>query len=124
MSLRRYTLIVVGLIGSSQAVTVLACDPATGSASLYGASLAAVNALLAHALVVWSASRSPTVFLGAVLGGMAVRLLALLALVVVGVRLLGLPPLPLVFSLLAHFATFQTLELLVLHRKTSRVSAR
>lgn len=124
MSPGRYALVVIGLLAASQAVTALASDSATATASLYGASLAASNALLAHALVTWSAPRSPTVFLAAVLGGMAVRLLALLALVVAGVRVLGLPTLPLVFSLLAHFATFLTLELTVLHRRTSKAYAR
>lgn len=91
----------------------------TARAALCGAALAAANTVAAYGLAVWSAGRSTSVFMGAVLGGMVGRMGLMLAAVVAGVLLLGLPKVPLALSLLAYFVVFLVFELAVLHRKTS-----
>ena len=65
--------------------------------------LAILNTLVAHALVSGRSAVRPRSFFGAVLGGMVGRMAVMLAAVIAGVLLLGLPRLPLVVSLLAYF---------------------
>ena len=72
----------------------------------------------------WSAGRSTTAFLRAVLGGMLARMALMLAAVLAGLLALGLPRLPLAFSLLSYFALFLTMELTILHRQTSSEGSR
>jgi hypothetical protein len=92
-------------------------DGPTRSASAFGAGLALVNTIAAHALVRWSTGRSTQAFLGAVLGGMIGRMGLMLAAVIAGVVWLGLPRLPLVGTLLPYFVLFLVVELSVLHRE-------
>ncbi len=94
-------------------------DPPTRWAAAFGGALAVANTLAAHALVLWSSRRSTNAFLGAVLGGMVGRMALVLAAVVAGVLLLGLPRLPLAFSLLSYFVLFLVMELTILHRRTT-----
>jgi cellobiose-specific phosphotransferase system component IIC len=92
------------------------------AAILFGAVLAILNTLVAHALVSWSERRSTPAFFGAVLGGMVGRMAVMLAAVITGVLLLGLPRLPLVVSLLAYYTLFLVMELTVQHRHTRRTA--
>ena len=91
-------------------------------AIFFGAALATLNTLAAHALVSWSERRSTQAFIGAVLGGMLGRMAFMLGAVVLGVLVLGLPRLPLVVSLLAYFTLFLVMELTVQHRYTRRAA--
>jgi hypothetical protein len=119
VSLPRYSILVV-LVASTTLAAVLPLAPhvaETRLALLFGAGLAVVNTLAAHALVAWSERRSTEAFLAAVLGGMLGRIALLLAAVVTGVLVLGLPRLPLVASLLAYFLLFLVLELALQHRR-------
>jgi len=72
---------------------------------------------------VWSAGRSNNAFFTAVLGGMLGRMTVLLGAVLVGVLVVGLPKLPLTFSLLAYFVAFLVLELAVISRRPTGASA-
>jgi hypothetical protein len=56
--------------------------------------------------------------MGAVLGGMVGRMAVMLAAVVAGVLVLGLPKVPLAVSLLGYFVVFLVFELTVLQRRT------
>jgi hypothetical protein len=94
--------------------------PAAQRAVGFGALLAALNTALAYYLARWSHQRSPNAFLGVVLGGMFGRMLLMLAAVVLGVLALGLPRLPLAFSVLGYFTAFLIFELALIHRQTSR----
>jgi hypothetical protein len=124
MSLGRYTLIVLALVGSSLAVAWPALpaslDAQGRRAALLGSGIAAANTLLAYATTVWAERRSTKVFLGAVLGGMLGRMALMLLAVVLAVIGLGLPKVPLAVSLLGYFVVFLVIELSLLHRKTSR----
>lgn len=123
MSLARYALVVLGVMGSSLALLwpalAASTDPMTRWAAFFGGALAAANALLAYCLVLWSAPRSTNVFLGTVLGGMLGRMGLMLAAVIAAILVLGLPRLPLVISLLSYFVLFLVFELAVLQKTTT-----
>lgn len=123
MSLGRYSILVLGVALATLAlawpVALRRLDAPARAAVGVGASLALANTIAAHALVRWSAGRSTAVFLRAVLGGMVGRMALMLAAVVAGVLALGLPRLPLVFSLLSYFVVFLAMELTILQRQTS-----
>ncbi len=123
MSFARYALLVLAIVGGSLGLlwplVLRGLEPRARWAACAGSALAAFNTLVAYALVVWSQSRSTTVFFRAVLGGMVGRLGVMLAAVVAGILLLGLPKLPLTLSLLSYFVLFLVLELTQAHRRTS-----
>jgi hypothetical protein len=123
VSLARYALIVLAIVGGSLLLLVPALsgvlDRAGLVAMLFGGALAAFNTLLAFGIVSWSERRSTNAFLGAVLGGMVGRMAMMLAAVVAAVLLLGLPKVPLAVSLLSYFVLLLVLELSVLQKKTT-----
>jgi hypothetical protein len=99
-----------------------AADPLTVGSAAYGAGLAALNTIVAYALVIWSQGRSTRAFMGAVLGGMLGRMAFLLAAVVVGIGVWELKRIPLVMALLSYFVFFLVLELGVLQRRPTAVA--
>ena len=123
MSLGRYALIVLGVVGIPLGllwpVLRAAGDPRVAWAALAGGGLAALNTLLAYCLVLLSIDRSNRVFLGAVLGGMLGRMALLLAAVAAGIALLDLPRVPFAGSLIGYFVLFLILELAILQRRTT-----
>lgn len=125
MSLQRYSTLVVMIAAATLAAAalVLPSETSVRSAVVFGAVLATLNTVAAHALVAWSERRSTKVFLGAVLGGMVGRMALMLGAVVAGVLALDLPRLPLVASLLGYFMLFLVLEITLQHRHAGRVPA-
>jgi hypothetical protein len=127
LSLLRYTILVLCVAAAMSALAwgfaLRRADAPTRWAVAFGGALAVANTLAAHALVLWSSRRSTNAFLGAVLGGMVGRMGLMLAAVVAGVLLLGLPKLPLAVSLLSYFVLFLVMELSILHRRTSAAPA-
>ena len=123
MTLGRYAFVVIGLVGGTLALLwpFLPLDARGRGAAAFGAALAALNALVAYFLVLWSEERSTAAFFRAVLGGMAGRMALMLAAVLAGVFLLDLPKVPLALSLLAYFVLLLVLELTLVHRRTSLV---
>ena len=123
MSLGRYSILVLGVAFATLALAwplALRRLDAPGRAAVgFGVSVALANTIAAHALVCLSAGRSTTAFLRAVLGGMLGRMVLMLAAVLAGLLALGLPRLPLAFSLLSYFVVFLAMELTILHRHTS-----
>jgi branched-subunit amino acid ABC-type transport system permease component len=120
----RYTAVVLGAVGTSLCAAWPALPADARLAVLTGALLAALNTICAYFLALWSTGRSNNAFFIAVLGGMLARMTVLLGAVVVGVLVVGLPKLPLTFSLLAYFVAFLVLELTVLSRRPTGASAR
>jgi len=122
VSLFKYSILVLAVAGTTLLAAALVVPAGTPvlTAVAFGAALATLNTLAAHALVTWSERRSTKLFLGAVLGGMVGRMALMLAAVLVGVLVLGLPRLPLVVSLLAYFALFLAMELAVQHQHARR----
>jgi hypothetical protein len=125
VSLGRYTLVVLALLGAGLGAAWLpllrGLEPRARWAAFLGGALAALNAITAYLLVLWSASRPTGAFLRAILGGMVGRMAFLLAAVVGGVLGLGLPSVPLTVSLLTYFVLFLVLELAVLHMRATAV---
>jgi hypothetical protein len=119
----RYVAVVLGAVGASLCAAWPMLAAEARPAVLAGALLAAANTILAYFLALWSADRSNNTFFVAVLGGMLARMTVLLGAVLIAVLVLGLPKLPLIFSLLAYFVAFLVLELAVLSRRTTGVSA-
>ena len=122
MSVRRYSLLVVCLALATLAfawpLALRRLDSPAALAVGLGAAVAVLNTVAAHALVRWSATRTTTTFLRAVLGGMVARMALMLGALVAGVLALGLPKLPLAASLLSYFVLFLVLELAIVHRQT------
>jgi hypothetical protein len=124
VTLARYTAVVLGAVGASLCAAWPLLAAEARPAVLTGALLAAVNTVCAYFLALWSAGRSNNAFFTAVLGGMLARMTVLLGALLVGVLVVGLPKLPLTFSLLAYFVAFLVLELAVLSRRPTGASAR
>ena len=124
MSFGRYAALVFTVVAVSLGGLWTVLPDESRAAALAGAALAAVNTLAAYALVLWAAGRSTNAFLGVVLGGMVGRMGVMLAAVVAGVLVFGLPKVPLAVSLLAYFVLFLVFELTVLQRRTSGAEAR
>lgn len=124
MTFSKYAAIVTGSVAASMlaAFPLLNASAETRAfqAALLGGLLAALNALFAYALVVWSHGRSNLAFMRAVLGGMLGRMAFLLGAVVISIVGFGLPPLPLVISLLGHFVVFLGLELAAVQGQPAR----
>ena len=124
MSVGRYAGIVGAVVAFTLAALVLGLGGRLASgdvtALLVGSGIAAANSIAAYWLVVWSAGRSNVWFFRAILGGMLARMTFMLAVVVAGILLLGLPRLPLIFSLLAYFVALLVFELVVVSRRLSQ----
>jgi hypothetical protein len=127
VSVRRYAGIVGGVVAATLAALILGLGGRFASsdvaAILIGSGMAAANSIAAYWLVVWSSGRSNVWFFRAILGGMLARMTFMLAAVVAGI-LLGLPRLPLVFSLLAYFVALLVFELAVVSRRLSQPAGR
>ena len=119
MTFGKYARIVLATTALTQAVLLPLLPGDVRPAVALGAALAAANVLAAFALAAFGLERSPKAFLAAVLGGMAVRMGAVLLAVVVALRFFGQPRLPLALSLLGYFMPFLALELTALHKSTS-----
>lgn len=123
MSVGRYSVLVLGVacvtLALAWPLALRRLDGLARAAVGFGASVAVLNTIAAHALVRWSAGRSTTAFLRAVLGGMIGRMALMLAAFVAGLLALGLPRVPLAVALLAYFVVFLVLELSILQRQTS-----
>jgi hypothetical protein len=113
MTLRRNILVVAGLLALTLGLSALALEPRALQAVVFAGVVAGLNAVASHVLMLRADGR-PAAFVKLVLGGMALRMLAVLAAVCAGLGLLDLDAMPLVLSLLGHFALFLTVEMLAL----------
>jgi hypothetical protein len=126
VSFLRYSVLVLAVAVATivpLALLVPAGAPARAAVG-FGAALAALNTLAAHALLRWSEGRSTKAFMGAILGGMVGRMALMLLAVVAGVLWLGLPRLPLVIALLAYFVLFLAIELALAQRRSGEAAPR
>jgi len=125
MTLLRYVGLTVGLVAASLTPLLMLAPLDVGErrAVAVGAGMAALNTIAAYAIALWSLSRSPRAFMGAVLGGTLGRMTLLLGGVVAAVLAFGLPAGALAAALLSYFAAFLALELALIHRATTRAVA-
>ncbi len=106
------------MAGACVLVTRLSTDRSAETAVLISALLATVNGVGALALsnlgARWSSTKA---FLGAVFGGMVLRMGLTLAVFVIGLRILELPAAPFAAALLIFTALFTAAELAVWSRQ-------
>lgn len=118
MSFAGFTAVVAVTLTATLALSAAGLEPRAAQAVGAGALLAGLNALAAYGLVLWSRGRSTGAFMKAILGGLSLRLLTMLAAVVVVLRVVGMPERPFVASLLSHFVLFLVVELWLVQRGT------
>jgi hypothetical protein len=99
-------------------LTVSAAPP-TRTAVVLGAVLATVNVLMGYAAIEYTFHRSYTAFLKAVLGGMGIRMVLVLGVLVALITQWAVPVLPLTLSLFGFYTVFLALEVLYIQRKVS-----
>lgn len=116
MSFARFLGVVSAIVAATTVLAALTLGPGSSAAFGLGAFLSALNGVAAYGLVRWSQGRSNTAFMKAILGGLTLRLLAMLFAVFVALRVLGVAEVPFVASLLFHFVLLLALELWNVHR--------
>ncbi len=84
-----------------------------------GALISTLNVLVGFVAIERSLGRSHEAFLKAVLGGMGVRMLAMLGMLVLLMKVAGLHVVALVVSVLSFHIMFLVLELMYIQRKVS-----
>jgi hypothetical protein len=99
-------------------LTVSAAPP-TRTAVVLGAVLATVNVLMGYAAIEYTFHRSYTAFLKAVLGGMGIRMVLVLGVLVALITQWAVPVLPLTLSLFGFYTVFLAREVLYIQRKVS-----
>lgn len=123
MSFAGFTGMVAATLAVTATVSKVALPGPSARAAGLGALLAGLNALAAYGLVLWSQGRSSSAFMQAILGGLTLRLLAMLAAVGVALRVIGVAEIPFVVSLLFHFVLFLLAELWLVHRRGPQIGA-
>ncbi len=119
---KRFPLQVAGVLAGG---LLLAAYPAMQAGSealtavIIGAVLSTVNVLVGFLAIEYSFDKSHATFLKAVLGGMGIRIVVMLALLVLLIRYAGLPVVALVVSVLGFYVVFLVLELLYIQKKVS-----
>jgi hypothetical protein len=93
--------------------------PAIRSAIAAGALLSTANVLLGYAAIEYAFHRSATTFLKAVVGGMGVRMVVMLAALTGLILLAGMHAVALMASLMGFYAVFLVLEIFFIQRKVS-----
>lgn len=120
---RRFPLQVGGLLFGG---LLLAAFPAMQAgkevlaAVVIGAVLSTANVLAGFLAIEYSFDKSHAAFLKSVLGGMGIRLVTMLAILVLLIRYAAVPPVALVVSVLAFYSIFLVLEVLYIQRKASQ----
>lgn len=89
---------------------------------LVGALLSAANVLAGFVAFEYSIDRSYTTILKMVLGGMGLRLLLILGILVLLIKVVGLHPVALVVSLLSHYVVYLVLEVVYIQERVSHKS--
>jgi len=102
------------LIAYASAEVIRAC--------IAGAAISVANVLAGYAAIEYSIHKSYTVFLKAVLGGMGVRMLAMLAALVALIKVFQFQTVPLVVSLMVFYTAFLVLEVLFMQKKLGNKS--
>lgn len=80
-------------------------------AGLVGCAISTANVVAGTVSIVWSFDKPQPVFLKAILGGMAARMMVIFIALILLVKMTDLPVLPLVGSMFAFYIVFQVLEL-------------
>lgn len=109
-------LIVGLLVGTIPAIQ--AGDDAL-TALIVGAVLSALNVLAGFVAIEYAFDKSHETFLKAVIGGMGVRMVVMLSIIVLLIRVASMHVVALVVSVLAFYVVFLVIELLYIQRRVS-----
>lgn len=127
MTPARFALVVLGLLALTLPAALVACRSLGGAAQgaiALGAGLAVLNTVVAYGLARTAERRPPKAFVAMVLGGMLARMACLLVAVVVAIRGLGVPQVPLVAALLGYYVSLLVFELTALQRRPAGAETR
>ena len=86
-------------------------------ASVIGALLSTVNVLLGYIAIEYSLDKSYTTFIKTVIGGMGLRIVGLVGILLILVKLFGLHMLALTISLLGFYVVYLVLEVLFIQKR-------
>jgi hypothetical protein len=89
-------------------------------AYIAGVTISVANVLAGYAAIEYSIDKSYTVFLKAVLGGMGIRMLAMLTLLMVLIEVFHFQAVPLVVSLMGYYVLFLILEVMFMQKKLGK----
>lgn len=90
---------------------------ATIAALIAGALMSTANVLLGYAAIEYSAGRSYTTFIKFVLGGMGIRMAAMLVTFFLGIRVFELPVVPFSVSMFTFYVVYLILEILYIQSR-------
>ena len=91
--------------------------PAVMVAVVAGAVISTLNVLLGYVSIEYAFGRSYTTFLKVVIGGMGVRMLGMLGIMLVLILTFHVQPLPLTLSMLGFYMVYLVLEVLFIQTK-------
>jgi hypothetical protein len=89
-------------------------------ACIAGVIISLANVLAGYAAIEYSIDKSYTIFLKAVLGGMGVRMLVMLAAIMILIETFHFQALPLVGSLMGFYVLFLILEVIFMQKKMNK----
>jgi len=92
-------------------------SPAVAVAVVAGAVISTLNALLGYCSIEYAFGKSYTTFLKVVIGGMGVRMLGMLGIMLVLILAFHVQPLPLTLSMLGFYMVYLVLEVLFIQTK-------
>ena len=84
-----------------------------------GAALSTANAVLGFLAIEYAFGKSSMTFLKIVLGGMGVRMVMMLGIMLALILVLGVPAVPLTVSVLVFYVVYLVFEILFLQKKVS-----
>jgi hypothetical protein len=110
------TIILVTAVGGAYPMATL-CSSETIIALIAGTLMSTVNVLAGYAAIEYSIGRSYTMFLKVVMGGMGIRMTAMLGIFLLCIKVLRLPVIPLSFAMMSFYAIFLILEVLYIQTR-------
>jgi len=110
--------IIVGGI-SAYPLIVFASTEVAG-ACVAGAVISLANVIAGYAAIEYSIDKSYTIFLRAVLGGMGVRMLVMLGVIMVLIKVFRFDAVALVVSLMGLYSLFLVLEVMFIQKKMTK----
>ena len=114
----RRVAVVVLIAGAVLAYPLLRlASPAVVIAIGAGAVMSTLNAILGYFSIEYAFGESYTTFLKVVIGGMGVRMLGMLGIMLVLIMVFRVQPLPLTLSMLAFYLVYLVLEILFIQTK-------
>ena len=89
-------------------------------AYIAGVTISLANVLAGYAAIEYAIDKSYTTFLKAVLGGMGVRMLAMLGVLLILIKIFQYQAVPLVVSLMGFYILFLVLEIMFMQKEMSK----